>query len=66
MRTKIWYEDLKGKDYLGDVGIDGMYVIDLREMRYGIFGSEEGLVRTVKNAIMNLQFPSEARNFLTN
>jgi len=36
MHTKFWSENLKGRDHLEDLGIDGMIIlrVDLREIAW--------------------------------
>jgi len=54
----FWWGNLRERDHLGDLGIDGRVILKGRDgVLTGLVSVSVGQVRAVVNAVMNLWFP---------
>jgi hypothetical protein len=70
MHTILRLENLKGRDHMEDLGVDGRITLYLREI--GLKGvnwihlaQDRDQCRDLVNIVMNLRIPRKVRNFLT-
>ena len=70
--TGFWWENLKERDHLREPGVDGRIILRWTLRKWDVRGMD-GIELTqdrdrrwaLVNAVMNIQVPSNAGNFLT-
>jgi CRISPR/Cas system-associated protein Cas7 (RAMP superfamily) len=70
--TGFWWGNLRGKDHVGDPGVDGMIIlrwisqeVGCEVMDYIELDQDRDRWRDLMNAVMNLRVPQHAGNYLT-
>jgi hypothetical protein len=63
-------ENLKGRDHMEDLGVDGRITLYLREIglkgvNWSHLAQDRDPCRDLVNIVMNLRIPRKVRNFLT-
>jgi hypothetical protein len=67
MHTIFWLENLKGRDHLEDLGVDGKIILQWKCRGCELDSSAQDGDRwqALVNTVMNLWVPYKAGNFLT-